>query len=100
MTSQHYQIERKAREELIKQIGYGETVKVTVVDKGHKNGPEIHQLSNTGIITIYNLYTRKLITRLIARPGQVRRYYAENEIIPQGLIKLAQEHQYMMYNEC
>ena len=39
-----------------------------------------------------------MITQLIARPGQIRRYFNENEIIPTELLDLAREHQKMAYN--
>ena len=99
MASIHYTYERREREALIKQIGYGYTVKRTIVDKGHVNGPEIHCLSNTGIVTIYNQRTNKLITRLIARPGQVARYYGGRENAPQWLLDIAYEHMQNGYNE-
>lgn len=98
MTSLHYTEERTERENLIKAIGYGTVIKSVEVDKGHKNGPEIHELSNTGIITIFNKRTHKLITKLIARPGQIRRYFNEDEIIPTGLLDLARQHQKMAFN--
>lgn len=98
MTSRHWKKERKERRELIETIGHGRTVKTVVVDRHHKNGPEIHEISDTGIITIYNQRTKKMITQLIARPGQIKRYYAEDEIIPFELIKIAREHQRMHYN--
>lgn len=98
MTSKHYSNDRKERERLINEIGNGNIIKTVVIDKGHRNGAEIHTLSDTGIITIFNQRTKKLITRLIARPGQIKRYFKENEIIPKGLINLAREHQRMAYN--
>ena len=49
-------------------------VKIAVVNKGHKNGNEIHIIYNNGIIKIYNARTRKFITVLIARVPQVERY--------------------------
>lgn len=98
MTSRHYTNDRQKREEIIKKIGYGKIIKSVVVDKGHKNGPEIHNLSDTGIITIQNQRTKKMITKLIARPGQIKRYYKENEIIPSGLLDLARQHQKLALN--
>lgn len=100
MTSKHYTNDRQIREELIKKIGYGKPIKAVVVDRGHRNGAEIHELSDTGIITVFNQRTKKMITKLIARPGQIRRYFKENEVIPNGLIELAREHQKMAYNYC
>ena len=49
-------------------------VKIAVVNKGHKNGNEIHLVYNNGIIKIYNEHTRKFITVLIARAPQIERY--------------------------
>ena len=97
MTSKHYTADRKRREEVIKMIGEGSEVKRVVLDKGHKNGAEIHVISSTGIVTIYNQRTKKLITKLIARPGQIRRYW-ENETAPTELVQIAREHQKMNYN--
>lgn len=97
MTSKHYMTDRQRREEIIKQIGKGTEVKRVVLDKGHKNGAEIHVISSTGIVTIYNQRTKKLITKLIARPGQIRRYW-KNEEAPEELIQIARQHQKMNYN--
>ena len=49
-------------------------VKIAVVDKGHKNGNEIHVIFNNGIVKVYNERTRKFITVLIARVPQIERY--------------------------
>lgn len=53
-----------------------------LVDKGHRDGKEIHCVSSNGIIYILNrdkfLSNRNaLITALIARPNQVKRLYRE-----------------------
>jgi len=97
MTSKHYMTDRQRREEIIKQIGKGTEIRREIVDKGHKNGAEIHVISTTGIITIYNQRSGKLITKLIARPGQIRRYW-KNEEAPEELIQIARQHQKMNYN--
>ena len=91
--SKHWMQDRERRNELIKKIGLGIEVKRAVVDKGHRNGAEIHVISSTGIVTIYNQRTGKLITKLIARPGKIRQYYKEGEIIPEDLLKIARYHQ-------
>ena len=49
-------------------------VKIAVVNKGHKNGNEIHLVYNNGIVKVYNEHTRKFITVLIARVPQIERY--------------------------
>lgn len=98
MNSKHWERDRKNRKELIETIGYGNTIKTVVVDRHHKNGPEIHEISDTGIITIFNQRTKKMITQLIARPGQIKRYFTEGEIIPMGLLDIARQHQKLNYN--
>ena len=97
-TSFHYWLDRKSIEELIREIGTGKVIKKVELDKGHWNGPEIHEITDTGIVNIYNKRTRKLITKLIARPGQLKRYYGE-ERVPNQLWKIAVEHQRNGYNE-
>ena len=99
MTSTHYTNDRREREALIQQIGYGYIVKTAVVDRGHRNGPEIHKISSTGIITVYNQRTMKMVTRLIARPGQIARYYERHEEAPAWLMEIAYEHLQMQYNK-
>ena len=49
-------------------------VKIAVVNKGHKNGNEIHLVYNNGVVKVYNERTRKFITVLIARVPQIERY--------------------------
>ena len=49
-------------------------LKIAVVNKGHKNGEEIHVIYNNGIVKVYNERTCKFITVLIARVPQVERY--------------------------
>ena len=49
-------------------------VKIAVVNKGHKNGNEVHLVYNNGVVKIYNERTHKFITVLIARVPQIERY--------------------------
>ena len=98
MNSKHWEKDRQNRKNLIEQIGHGNVIKTVVIDRHHKNGPEIHEISDTGIITIFNQRTKKMITQLIARPGQIRRYFDDNETIPCGLIELARQHRKLNYN--
>ena len=91
MNSTHYTTDRQRREAVIRQIGYGVVIKRVEVDRGHRNGLEIHTISDTGIITIYNKRSGKMITKLIARPGQLRRYFEDDEL-PEELLALALFH--------
>lgn len=62
--------------------------KCFVVDKGHPNGPEIHCVTASGIIFIFNERTKFFITTLIARPNQVIRLYKECHLFtPQSIIE-------------
>ena len=63
---------------------------------GCKNGPEIHEITDTAIINIYNKRSHKLVTKLIARPGQIRRYYNGNA--PQEILEKAFENMKKGYN--
>lgn len=99
-TSIHYQSERTERDRVIEDIiGLGTVVAKFEVDKGHKNGSEIHSVTNTGIIIVNNKRTNKMVTRLIARPGQIERYWNDRGTnTPEYLMKLAFEHQELGYN--
>lgn len=48
------------------------------VDKGHKNGTEIHVILEDSTIIILNTRTRKLITYLKPRVPQLKRYGLKN----------------------
>lgn len=75
MKTKHIE-ERKERMRFIRDnIGFGTPIAQFRVDKGHKNGPEVHQITSTGCINIFNAITKKWVTTLIARPEQITRYY-------------------------
>ena len=98
MTSKHWEEERANRSRLINEvIGLGKPIKEVIIDKGHKNGAERHVLTSTGIIIVYNARTGKMITRLIARVGQVKRYYEDGKA-PKEIIRLARKHTDLGYN--
>ena len=98
MNSRHYTKDRQLRESIINQIGTGNVIKEVEVDRGHRNGPEIHKITDTGLILIYNKENKKLITKLIARVGQINRYYP-NEKPPEKVIQLARYHFEIGWNE-
>ena len=90
MTSEHYRTERESREYL---IDFG-------INRGHKDGPEIHILTSTGVIVIKNYYTNKIVTKLIARPQQIQRYYTNvGEKAPAWLLTIAKQHNRLGYNK-
>jgi hypothetical protein len=47
------------------------------VDKGHKDGAEVHIIDAVGYIHIYNAGTGRHITILSGRPAQIKRYYEQ-----------------------
>lgn len=100
----HFSYERIQRHKnIMAMIGDGKLVQSFIVDKDHPNGPEIHNIFDNGIILIQNLNTRRVITELIARPNQIRRYWtlAGNQF-PSSLkylTELAYEHERKGYNE-
>lgn len=97
MKTVHYSTERMAREAFIKSIGEGKIVLEKIVDKGHPNGAERHSITDNGIIIVHNVRTGKLVTKLIARPAQLKRYFA-NGIVPTEIYKRAKAHQEHGYN--
>lgn len=98
MDSRHYSEERRNRELLISIIGLGKELITIEVDRNHPKGPELHTITSTGIIIVRNKRSHKLVTKLIARPGQIRRYF---DIIPENIkpiIEIAKIHQALGYN--
>lgn len=101
MVSRHYQRKRSKREKFIDKHlnGDGKVIDSFIVDKGHKNGLERHDLTDNGIIIIYNARTNLLVSKLIARPNQIKRYYKDvDRNPPEYLIQLAQWHEDLQYN--
>jgi len=99
MTSKHYTRDRQIREAIIRQIGLGEEVITKEVDRGHPNGAELHTVTTTGIIIIRNKKTNKMITKLIARPSQISRYFNTETDEVRQLKRVAQMHKELGYNE-
>lgn len=98
MDTLHLRLDRQERESLIEQhIGKGVEFTRFTVDKGHRNGPEIHIITTTALIIVLNKRTQKHVTTLIARPGQIKRYYKDGKA-PKFLIRLAREHQLKGWN--
>lgn len=101
MVSLHYGADRNSRERFICEHlgGNGKIVDSFIVDKGHKNGAELHCVTDNGIIIVYNVNSRKMVTKLIARPQQIERYYMHTKKNPpRELLELCREHQRMGYN--
>jgi hypothetical protein len=68
----HFRDERGDRMNAIEELGgYGKSVCKNIVDRGHKNGPELFVLTDNAIIKVYNAETLRHVTDLIARPEQI-----------------------------
>lgn len=103
MISRHYNKERYKREKFIdERVGSGYIIDGFIVDKHHKDGLEVHSITDNGIIIIHNLKSGKLITKLIARPQQIKRYYESTGREPppeyDRVLYLARWHESLGYN--
>ena len=99
MTSKHYNKGREKRENLIKNvIGEGKPVQTFKVDRGHRNGAELHTITTTGIIIVRNAKTKKVVTKLIARPNQIKRYFDTITDNVKQIIEIAFQHTKKGYN--
>lgn len=101
MISKHYKKQRYKREKFIKKCcnGDGQIIDEFIVDKGHKDGLERHCVTDTGMIIIYNAVSGKLVSKLIARVNQIKRYYiGTNKEPPTSLLRLAEWHESLRYN--
>lgn len=74
INTKHIQ-ERTERLNVVSDLGTYNIVNSFKCDKGHPNGAEIHIITDNGLIVILNYNTYKLVTILIARPQQIKRYY-------------------------
>lgn len=78
----------------------GEIVDTFFVDKGHKDGAELHCVSENGVIWVLNERKCCLVTVLFGRPNQVKRLYkACGMWYPQELIERCIENQMCGLNE-
>jgi hypothetical protein len=99
----HYKNKRYNREKFIDEhFGDGYIVGEFIVDRGHPHGAERHCITNNGVIIIYNIVSGKLITKLLARPQQIKRYYESSGKEPpleyDEILRLAREHNILGYN--
>ena len=93
----HYSNDRVNRERIINAIGEGHHIASVNIDRGDPRGPELHVLTDTGIILIYNANSHILITKLIARPSQMKKFFAGGRV-PNRLWNLGNAHVANEYN--
>lgn len=94
--------ERGSRSDFIARMSKGSDVRLDrmfIVDKGHRNGLEVHAVYSNAVINIFNLNDKKYITSLIGRPGQIRRYYNDiGERPPREILDMAYDNYNRGYN--
>lgn len=101
IVSKHYKKQRYNREKFIRRNfnGGGNIIDSFIIDKGHRNGKEIHSVTEYGVIVIRNARTNKLITKKIARPFQIEKLYAtRNQKAPKWILELAAWHTSLTMN--
>lgn len=93
-TSRHFARDRQARKSVVESL-HGYVVKSYIVDTGHKNGLEVHDVYSNSVVKIYNYNTNKHITDIIARPNQIKRY----GILDAKMLEAARIHKKMNLNK-
>lgn len=100
--SAHFKYERYERKKTIEMVlGQGKCLTSFVVDKAHKNGNTIDYILDNGVVVIVNEKSKKLVTTIVPRLPQLRRYFKDG-FIPQqysSLIKIAIHNERMGYHK-
>lgn len=104
-TTKHFTNERMSRAMFIERTikDTNNVICVNVIDRGHANGAERFELTDKGIIRVYNNSTNRHITDLIARPNQIydrmgTAFLSVPTEIRKKVVALAREHQSLGYN--
>lgn len=101
MVSNHYKNQRCSREKFIDKYlgGDGMVIDSFIVNRNHVNGLERHDITENGIIVVYNAKSNVLVTKKIARPLQIKSLYmTKNKTPPKWLIDLAEWHESLGMN--
>lgn len=90
----HAKYDRSEREKFIEEnIGFGEFRDEFEVDNNHPNGTEIHKVTSTALIFVFNKRTQRLITMFVASPNRIQRLYlTAKKKAPQDIIDKAIEN--------
>lgn len=81
--------ERFARVQAYRELLSEDFLYFFVVDTGHPNGLEVHAINLNGLIYIYNLESRLLITIMHPRIPQLRRYFEQlGKTMPRRIYEL------------
>ena len=93
--SAHWKNDRSRRAQKIAEVGEGKPLFHVYVDRGHRNGPEKHVVTDNAIVIIYNKRTGIHVTSLFARTGQLKEY---GHYIPQKTWEKAKLWEKLGYN--
>ena len=105
VVTNHYKKERRKRENFINKYIHndGNIIDGFIIDKKHPAGAEVHSVTDNGIIIIHNLESGALVTKLIARENQIKRYYKNTNKTPpreyKRILELARWHESLGYNK-
>jgi len=105
METRHFAQERQVRDNLIKNV-IGDTnnvLCVNVLDRGHRNGAERFELTDKGILKVYNAITNRHITDLVARVPQIKArmgaaFTALPSEVQRKVLEVARENERLGYN--
>lgn len=104
--TKHFVNERMTRQYLIDEIinDTNNVICTNVIDRGHIDGAERFELSDKGIIRVYNNVTNRHITDLIARPSQLYGRLGGNfkglpKSVRESVLSYARKHKALGYNE-
>lgn len=91
----HYKKDRLDRTRIVySELPRDYAIRGFYVDRNHPHGAEIHWICSNGIILIVNVRTKRLVTKLIARPAQITRYYRTCGLYaPKWLLYKCKEHE-------
>lgn len=100
----HFSDDRKERHNnIVSHIGEGTYICTFLCDTNHPNGNELHSIFDNGIILVQNERTKKIVTELIARPNQIRRYWTiDNKNFPakyEYILNKCRIHEQKRYNQ-
>lgn len=91
--TRHFIEDRGDRFERIrKEIGFGKLLKVEYIDNHHRNGAEIHYITDTGVIFVKNARTHKMVTIEVVAVHQLKKYW-EDALIPVKMLEIARQHE-------
>ena len=73
----HFKEERQTRANILEELkapilSVNGKLCIFIVDKGHKNGKEIHVITENGVINIYNYNSKKYVSHVIRLPRSKR----------------------------